>query len=79
MRFPRTRGTRGEQMICSLNENNLYNSRQGDLGCGWVGGGSPLCSEDWGRNFVWKSQQTALKLFRGGEEFILGKKKETRK
>lgn len=80
MRFPRTQHTRGEQMICSLNENNLYESRQGNLGCGGVGEGSAVCSEDLAGSFVWKSQQTALKLFRGGgADFVSGKKKETRK
>lgn len=43
MRFPRTQGAGGEQMICILNEDNLCSSRQRSLGCGQVRAGSPLC------------------------------------
>lgn len=65
MRFRRTWGPGGEQIICSLNENKLCNSRRGSLGCGRGGEGSALRSEGSGGSFVWRSQQTALKLFKG--------------
>lgn len=78
MRFSRTQGPRGAQVICSLGENDVWNCRQGNLGCGWGGAGPPLCSEGGGRSFVWKSPQMAPKPFRGGGEFVLGKKKEMR-
>lgn len=64
--FSQKMGPRGEQMICILNENNLYDSRQRRLRCHQVGG-DHLCVGGFGDKFCMEVTANSTEALWRGE------------